>query len=242
MDGGIVEDAAMQALYDKLIDHPHGMYSPLKGAVGKRFIKMFAAELTKVRAREINSERALMFPAVILRRVPGVTRAKAIRKWLMRRMDSWMKGMMAELVQDTVNTSERGAGGGNPAADEESLARKYHSMVIYGRLRAGVRGLTSRDGRGVMGMEDIDQKTKLPVIEVLKGKHPNMAIPIPGKGKAFEEYREMACHIELDCTEENVQDIAGKLYGGAGPSSVDALALKNGFSTMELGRRYSGRN
>ena len=77
-----------------------------------------------------------------------------------------------------------------------------------------------------MGMEDMDQKTKLLVIHVLKGKHPEMAIPIPDEGGAFEDYAEMACHIELDCTEENVQDIAGKLQGGAGPSSVDALVLK----------------
>ena len=134
--------------------------------------------------------------------------------------------MKAELVQDTVNTAKNGVGGGNPAADEESITRKYYSMVIDGRLRVGVRGFTNRDGGGVMGMEDIDQNTKLPVIDVLKGKHPEMAIPIPDEREAFEEYAEMACHIELDCTEENLQDIARKLQGGAGPSSVDTLALK----------------
>ena len=80
LDGGIAEDAAVQALYDKLMDHPHGMYSPPKGGVGKRFLKMFAAELAKVRNCISNSEQALIFPAAILRRVPGVTRAKAIRK------------------------------------------------------------------------------------------------------------------------------------------------------------------
>ena len=99
-------------------------------------------------------------------------------------------------------------------------------MVIEGRLRAGVRGLTSRDGGGVLNMDDIDQKSKSPVIEVLRGKHPEMAIPVPGEGEAFETYEAMDCFVELDCTEEMVQDIAGKLQGGAVPSSVDALALK----------------
>ena len=109
---------------------------------------MFAAELNKVRERKSNSEQALIFPAAILRRVPGVTRAKAIRKRLTRRLDSWAKGMMAELVQDTINTAKRGVGGGNPSVDDESIARKYHSMVINGRLRAAVRGLTNRDDGG----------------------------------------------------------------------------------------------
>jgi hypothetical protein len=67
LDGGIAEDVATQVLYDRLIDHPHGMYSPPKGGVGKRFIKMFAAKLAKVRERKTNSEQALIFPAVILR-------------------------------------------------------------------------------------------------------------------------------------------------------------------------------
>ena len=134
--------------------------------------------------------------------------------------------MMAELVQDTINTAKRGVGGANPSADEESIARRYHSMVIDGRLRAAVRGLTNRDGGGVMNMEDIDQKSKSPVIDVLKGKHPEMKIPVPGEGEAFEHYDRMECLVELDCTEEIVQDIAGKMQGGAGPSSVDALALK----------------
>ena len=77
-----------------------------------------------------------------------------------------------------------------------------------------------------MNMDDIDQKSTFPVIDVLRGKHPEMKIPVPGVGEAFENYDEMDCFVELDCTEEIVQDIAGKLQGGAGPSSVDALALK----------------
>ena len=32
--------------------------------------------------------------------------------------------------------------------DGESIARRYHSMVIAGKLRAGVRMVTSRDGGG----------------------------------------------------------------------------------------------
>ena len=35
LDGGIAEDDTVQALYDKLMEYLHGMYSPPKGGVGK---------------------------------------------------------------------------------------------------------------------------------------------------------------------------------------------------------------
>ena len=58
--------------------------------------------------------------------------------------------MIAELVQDTVASAKRGVGGAKPSVDDESIARRYHSMVIEGKLRAAVRSLTNRDGGGVM--------------------------------------------------------------------------------------------
>jgi hypothetical protein len=54
--------------------------------------------------------------------------------------------MIAELVQDTVAAAKRGVGGVKPSVDDESIARRYHSMVIEGKLRAAVRSLTNRDG------------------------------------------------------------------------------------------------
>ena len=63
-----------------------------------------------------------------------------------RRMDQWKAGMIAELVQNTVAAAKRGVGGAKPSVDDESIARRYHSMVIEGKLRAAVRSLTNRDG------------------------------------------------------------------------------------------------
>lgn len=148
LHGGVGDDEAVCMLYDRIVDYPHPMYSPPKGKVGDRFLLGFAKELKKVRERESNSERALIFPCVILRKEPGIRKAKAIRKRIMRRLDHWNKGLLAELVQDTVATARRGQGGGARNDDDESIARRYHSMVIAGKLRAGVRMVTSRDGGG----------------------------------------------------------------------------------------------
>ena len=93
-----------------------------------------AKELSQVRTQKYNSERALILPSVILCRVKGVSGAKQIRKRLTRRMDQWEAGMIAELVQDTVAAAKRGVGGAKPSVDDESIARRYHSMVIEGKL------------------------------------------------------------------------------------------------------------
>ncbi|KAL7531461.1 hypothetical protein ACHAWF_003777, partial [Thalassiosira exigua] len=45
--------------------------------------------------------------------------------------------------------------------------------------------------------------------------------------KSFEEYDECPSSVPLDCTEETVQLVAGKLGGGAGPGSVDAVQAKD---------------
>ena len=147
---------------------------------------------------------------------------------MMRRMDHWEKGLIAELVQETVAIAKRSLGGRVASDDDESIARRYHSMVIDGRLRAAVRQLTNRGGGGVMGIEDPDTKTGERVIDVLQKKHPDLMIPdLDQEGWAsFETYDECPAPLPVDCTAETVEEIAYKLHGGAGPSSVDAKTME----------------
>jgi hypothetical protein len=103
-------------------------------------------------------------------------------------------------------------------------------MVIEGRLGPAVKMLTRRDGGGVLGPED--RCTKQPhktVAEVLENKHPDLRIPdlADKEWASFEEYKECEAPIPLDCSAEIVEEVASKLRGGAGPGSVDAIALSN---------------
>ncbi|KAL7523721.1 hypothetical protein ACHAWF_002319 [Thalassiosira exigua] len=115
-------------------------------------------------------------------------------------------------------------------------------MVLQGKLRAAVRMATNRDkGGGVYSPEDSDTKTGKRVIDVLRSKHPDLMIPrLEEEGwMSFEEYDECPSAIPLDCTQETVKEVAGKLQGGAGPSSVDAIAgkdwlLHHGRASQEL--------
>ena len=103
-------------------------------------------------------------------------------------------------------------------------------MVIEGRLGPAVKMLTNRDGGGVLDPED--QCTKHPlktVIEVLREKHPDLRVPdlADEEWASFEEYDECGTSIPLDCSPEIVEEVAAKIRGGAGPGSVDAIAMSN---------------
>ena len=148
LHGGIVDDAAMQFLWDKVVSYPHPLYSPPKGKVGNQFLEMFVDKLRKVRMRETNSEMPVIFSPCILRREPGVMKAKAIRKLILRRLEQWNQGKFPEMVQEIVNIARSGAGGGRKEENDDSIACTYHSMVIDGGLRAATRWLTNRDGEG----------------------------------------------------------------------------------------------
>ena len=111
LHGGIAEDEAMCMLYDRVTSYAHPLYSPPKGAVGRQFLTTFAAELAKVRTRESNSERAMIFPALILRKESHIRKACDIRRRITRRMALWKDGKIAELAQQTVATARRSLGG-----------------------------------------------------------------------------------------------------------------------------------
>ena len=69
---------------------------------------------------------------------------------------------------------------GGPRARQEdatSIARKYHNMVLGGKVRAAVRMVTNRGTGGAYRPFDLDSKSGRPVIEVLREKHPASRVP-----------------------------------------------------------------
>ena len=103
---------------------------------------------------------------------------------------------------------------------------------------------------GVFGPRDPCTKTGLPVINVLKLKHPDQRIPDleDPNSLAFTEYQEYPDPGPIDCTAEDVERIATKLTGAAGCSSMDAALLqacliRYGKASAILVRRWwSGRS
>ena len=159
----------------------------------------------------------------------GISRSSVIKRRILRRMDLWDAGKIPELVEDIVRAAKAGAGRGTVPEDDDVIDRRYHSMVIEGKLRGVVRWATNRSGGGMLSLADIDAKTGKPVIGVLQDKHPDCRTPdLEKEGWAsFEEYPPPRDGTPLDCDQETVQEVGNKLRGGAGPSGVDGLAMSH---------------
>ena len=156
-------------------------------------------------------------------------KAKEIKKHIATCLNLWRQGKFDALIQDITNTSLANAGYRSASNDAETTARKYHSAVLDGRLRAAVRGLTSSDTGGVLGPNDAFTKTGRPVRDVLAEKYPPLRIPnlSDPDNMAFADYGEAPDVIPIDCPIGDVERVARQLHGSAGCSGVDAEHLKN---------------
>jgi hypothetical protein len=153
------------------------MYNPPKGGLGQQVVLTMTREFGGICKRRWNSERALIFAACVLRKSPGMTRARNIKRRVERRLRLWTDGHYDALVHDIVGEAMRGAGSGRGTANKDIIARKYNSMVLDGKLRAAVRFATNRGGGRVLLPQDSCTKTGWPVMEVLRSQHPNTRIP-----------------------------------------------------------------
>ena len=119
----------------------------------------------------------MIFLACILRHDLDVSLSSGTKRLNTWRLKLWIESKITELVQDITNIVRRGSGGGQREEDDNSIARTYHSMVIDGRLRAGVRWLKNRDDKCILNPEDADIKTGRPAINMLREKHPDILFP-----------------------------------------------------------------
>jgi hypothetical protein len=228
LDGGIIDDQKWQSLWLRVTQLAPTRYAVPKGKVGKRFLVTLTNEFRGARERRWNSERPLVFAATILQSTTGVRRSKDIRRRLARRMDLWDQGCFVALVDDT-EVEIRGRIRSNRTPDDEALARSFNAKVLSGRLRAATRNLTNRDGGEVLKPDDTCTKTGRPVVEVLHSKHPELREP-PSVGSAtgaFEPYGNTPQPIPVDITAEDVEAVATRLTGAAGPGGTDAVDLRN---------------
>jgi hypothetical protein len=230
LDGDIPQDLRWQRFWRRLAYISPTHYAAPKGRVGRRFVATLAREFKGVQARQWNSEHPLVFVSVVLQTTPGVKRARDIRQRLEQRMNLWDQGQFAALVDDTEAEVLGRVGTGLPP-DEETKARAYNSRVLSGRLRSAVREITRRGDGGVLQPDSVCTKTGLPVLTVLREKHPPMRDPAPDLSDpdrgSFEPYEDTPHPLPVAITDEVVENVAARLSGAAGPGGTDAVDLRN---------------
>ena len=69
----------------------------------------------------------------------------------------WEDGKYAELAEDVVRAAKAASGRAPNPDDDHHIARRYHSLVIDGRLKAAVRFATIMSGGGVLSPAVIDE-------------------------------------------------------------------------------------
>ncbi len=179
-----------------------------------------------MREQKWNSECALIFAVCVLRKSPGVICARNIKRRVERRLTLWVGGQYNALVQDIIGEAMRGVGSGRDTANDERIARKYNHMVLNGKLCTAAM---AHNGGGVLLPQDACTKTGQLVMEVLQSQHPDTRIPNLGDPDyiAFEHYNKVPRVLPMDCTSKDLEALALRMSGSAGPSSFDAVMLRN---------------
>jgi hypothetical protein len=132
-------------LYDLITAHTHPLYNPPDGHVVLRFLLLYCNEFIRVWHCDSNSDCNMIFLACILCHETDITRCKDINARVTKWMNLWEQGHVLELVQCTAATASHGTGGRQSETDN-SIAKKYHSIVPRGKLRAAIRMVTGRSG------------------------------------------------------------------------------------------------
>jgi hypothetical protein len=223
------------------------------GKVGKRLITQLANEWAGVRERKWNSKRPIVFCAVVLNRKTDIISASSIRNMIESRLDMWDAGCYNELVEEVCIRGKSGIAGGKDHSWKEdgevseSVAKRYNSMVLDGKIRSAVQFATGRGIGGPLQPTDTCSKAGIPVIEVLRKKHPRIRVPkriaeveeLEGVTEwqyhddvaGFDVYPEgtpAALPVNFDA--DSMLVLSGKVHGSAGPGGVDANALRSFFT------------
>jgi hypothetical protein len=233
LDGGIgvAKDAKWQWLYLWVASSQLLPYNLPNVQWANRFLEALTSLWIGLVERCWNLEHLLVFQAVILCPVRGVARFHYVKPIIWGWLDAWDAGRHVALVKavEEANLNVVGGGGGTRLRRENttSMARKYHNMILCGKVRAAVRTVTNRDGGRAYCPFNLDSKSGCPIINMLREKHPKSRVP---SDEDFNEHPGAPDCLEsmpIYCFEECVAKVAARLSGGAGPCGIDAIILKN---------------
>eukprot|EP00957_Ditylum_brightwellii_P197677 15059899-Ditylum_brightwellii.AAC.1 len=90
-------------------------------------------------------------------------------------------------------------------------------MLLQGKLRQAVRWVTGQDKGVLLQPTNTCSKTGLPVEEVFLSKHPS---PTQPSEDAHVDYDTLPAIINIDVTEDTVENAASKMQGTAGPGEA----------------------
>ncbi len=230
LHGSVNNNDTWQRRFDAIVPIHTWQYHLSSGAISQHFLKTLVEEWKGMLDRKWNAEHLLTFSLVVLQCTPGVSHSSDIRTHIRDRIKLWHSGTYFDaLVSNTVSEVTSHTTGPPKPQSEDSRHRTFNSTVLSGQLRKAIRHLTNRDSGGVLDPANACTKTGLPVLEVLKSKHPQARwsnILQPGSYKAYPKAPDA---LPLDITAEHVKRATSWLSGAAGVNGIDGVELKQWF-------------
>jgi hypothetical protein len=137
LDGGIgvAEDAKWQRLYNRVASCTLPLYDLPNGQWAQRFLTTLTNLWVGVIQRCWNSERPLVFQAVILCRIRGISRFHDVKPIVWGRLDAWDAGRYVALVKEVEEANLNSSGGGRQVEvhhqdEATSLACRYDAILL----------------------------------------------------------------------------------------------------------------
>jgi hypothetical protein len=110
--------------------------------------------------RIVNAEQFIVFQMVMLQQSYEVTGASAIRRIIMRQLDTWRESKFDMVVQSTVRDMGSYLSSKQGGVTGEQWAKIFHGKMLQGNVWGAVRYLTDREKGVFLLPDDIDKKTR----------------------------------------------------------------------------------
>ena len=202
-----------------------------KGQCGRRYVSILTEEILLLSKGDFPSERVIVFSSVILQRDKFVRGTRDIVRNLNRRLDLWSQDKFDLLVQEACRCdrpfqSRRRSG----RSTDDHTERVFTRLMLFGRVRAAMRWLTSRSKGHVLAPTDVvsfpvnNSVQSMSVIDALKTKHPQPSLPhsstlLPSSLLPLLE--------DIDAAGTHVAFVARRIQGSAGPGGCDSSHWHN---------------
>ena len=119
------------------------LYSLPGGAVGRKFVSCFSAEIIALGKGQATSEISICFPPLILQRDENITKMADIRRLISRRLQLWNEGKYNELISEAEICNKKLPNSQIKMTDDKALSI-FTRLFLSGKIREAVRFIIER--------------------------------------------------------------------------------------------------
>jgi len=203
-------------VYNEVVHFRRNLFKLPTGRAGKEFINELTFWLRQfnsvTKLNGISIRIFMILPSLLLQKPSARSKAKDYAIALERRLASWRKGQVEELLKEA-KTIQRQFKASNKPRRQEDLAKTFAKLVMEGKVSSAMKLLDKANNAGLLYLND-------EVITELKDKHPEPE-PATDHNLLQGPTNEVPSFFN-PIDEQTVMKAALNTRGSAGPSGMDA--------------------